>query len=68
MNKLIIPEKGICYLCEHVSNLNDDNTEICLCGCASEVNGKVKDVKAEITWTCEKCGNKVKDIKRIDVI
>ncbi|SFJ25924.1 hypothetical protein SAMN02910355_1837 [Terrisporobacter glycolicus] len=68
MKKLIIPDKGTCYLCQHVSNLNDDNTEVCLCGCASGVNRDVKDVKAEITWTCEKCGNKNKYIKRIDVI
>lgn len=67
MSELILPNKGTCYLCEHISNLNKDNTELCLCGCASVSNGKVKDVQAEITWICENCGNKNKDVKRIDV-
>lgn len=66
MYKFMPIEKGTCYLCQHVSNL--EHADLCLCGCSSVVNGVVKDVEAEVSWTCEKCGNKNKDIKRVKVV
>lgn len=64
--KFVPIEKGTCYLCQNESNL--ENAELCLCGCASTVNGVIKDVEAEVVWECESCGNKNKDIKRVKVI
>ncbi len=66
MYKLEPVQEGSCYLCEHVTSLED--ADICLCGCASLVNGKIKDVQAEVTWICAKCGNKVKHIDRVKVV
>ena len=66
MYRLEPVRKGYCCLCEHVTSLED--AEICLCGDVSLVNGEIEDVQAEVTWTCEKCGNKVKYIDRVKVV
>ena len=70
-NKYRLIPKGICKcrLCTYQYDLENEDVEreIYLCGCASVDNGVLVDTEAEIVWKCPECGQKNKDVKRIEI-